>query len=310
VTAPLFDDRTLLDGGMGQELLRRGIDADGNALWSANALLDAPDTVQAVHEDYLRAGADVITTNTYATPRQRLAAEGLGDRFAPLNEQAGRLATAARDTVNPEALIAGSLPPLRGSYRPDRVGPVDALVPQYREMAEVLAPHVDFFLCETMTTAAEARAAATGAAATDHPVVVSWTLVDHPSEAEDGLLRDGTSLADAVGALDNLPVAAFLVNCAPPESVTAAVPRLSRHATVPVGGYANGFRAIPDDWEYDAPDVLPETRDDLAPGAYAGYVRQWIADGARIVGGCCEIGPDHIAYLREMMDEERVRTTG
>lgn len=310
MTDSLFDGRTLLDGGMGQELLRRGIDADDNALWSANALLHAPDTVQAVHEDFLRAGADVITTNTYATPRERLAAEGLGDRFEALNEQAGHLATAARDAVTPDALIAGSLPPIRGSYRPDRVGPFDALVPQYREMAEVLAPYVDFFLCETMATATEARAAATGAASTDRPVVVSWTLVDHPSEAEDGLLRDGTSLADALDALSDRSLAAVLVNCAPPESVTAAVPRLSHHATVPVGGYANGFQSIPDDWQYDDPDVLPETRDDLAPGAYAGYVRQWIADGAQIVGGCCEIGPDHISYLRGMLDGEHAPVVG
>ena len=144
--------RVLLDGGMGRELRHRGIEIP-DTIWSANALLESPDTVRDVHADYIAAGADVIITNTYGIIRAELAREGLEERFAELNVQACKLAQEARAAGGRQVLIAGSLPPLRGSYRPDRVGPYDEIEPLYREQAEILMPHVDLFICETMSSA-------------------------------------------------------------------------------------------------------------------------------------------------------------
>ncbi len=137
-TVPLPERTVLMDGGMGRELRRRGVDIT-STIWSANALIVAPEVVRAAHADFIAAGADVITVNTYSVIRAKLAIEGVEDRFEELNLAACRLAAQARDASGREVLIAGSLPPLRGSYRPDRVEPFAVIEPLYREQAEILA---------------------------------------------------------------------------------------------------------------------------------------------------------------------------
>lgn len=286
----LPDGIVILDGGMGQELIRRGVPQRGQ-LWSASALLEAPQAVRAIHEDYIRAGARLITANTYMTTRARLEAAGMPDRFEDLNRLAAELACQARDACGEAVLIAASLPPLATTYRPDLYRGFEASEPCYREMAELLAPYVDLFLCETMASGEEARAAACGAAATGKPVWVAWTLADGGANR----LRSGETVAAAAALIDDLPVSAFLANCCSPESVTAAMPDLVALGHGPVGGYANGFVPIPPD--ADVGLALPAARDDMDPEAYLAHARRWVAAGARLVGGCCEIGPAHIARL-------------
>ncbi|WP_103028704.1 homocysteine S-methyltransferase family protein [Salinibacter altiplanensis] len=303
----LSDSPVLLDGGLGRELIRRGMLGAEPSLWSANALTEAPDLVQEVHEDYLRAGADVIITNTYATPPERLSEAGLGGQAEALNREAGRLAGSARAAVGRDALIAGSLPPIRGSYRPDLVGEVGEIEPQYREQAGYLAPHVDLFLCETMSTPDEAQAAARGAASTGLPVLVSYTIAGPPSpEGAEPRLRNGQSLEEAVEALADLPVEGVLLNCSYPESISAAVPVLRGLTDQPVGAYTNAFTHIPDGFDECADaldsDERPNQREDLTPEAYGEHVENWLSAGGDIVGGCCEVGPDHIDYLRTTID--------
>ncbi|MFB6247473.1 MAG: homocysteine S-methyltransferase family protein [Salinibacter sp.] len=305
--ARLSDGPVLLDGGLGQELLHRGMPDTEPSLWSANALTEAPDLVQEVHEDYLRAGADLITTNTYATPPERLVEADLGHRVEELNHEAGRLAERAREEVGRDALIAGSLPPIRGSYRPDLVGEADEIEPQYREQAGYLAPHVDVFLCETMSTPDEARAAVRGAASTGLPVLVAYTIADPSSpKGAEPRLRNGQPLKEAVEALSGLPVEGVLLNCSYPESISAAVPVLRGLTDRPVGAYANAFTHVPDGFDERAdaldPSARPGQREDLGPEVYAAHVEDWLSAGADIVGGCCEVGPDHIARLRTAVD--------
>lgn len=310
----LDDGPLLLDGGVGTEIERRGMEKKYPTLGFANALLTDPDLVRAVHEDYLRAGADIITTNTYSSPPERLEEAGLSSEGATLNQRAGTLAEEARKSVGREALIAGSLPPIRGSYRPDRVGSFEGLEPQYREQAGQLAPHVDLFLCETMSTVEEARAAVTGARTTNKPVVVSFTIADsecatgEPSSSgaspgSEPSLRNGKPLKTAIEEIRDLPVEGILLNCSLPESITAAMPQLVQTANVPAGGYANAFTGIPENWD-EKTDPNPERRDDLDPEAYARYVHQWLEDGAQFVGGCCKTWPEHIAALRTILDEK------
>lgn len=295
-----FPERpVLLDGGMGRELRFRGVPITAT-IWSANALLVAPDVIRQVHADYIAAGADIITTNTYGIIRDDLAKEGLEDRFAEFNTLAGKLACDARDAADRPALIAGSLPPLRGSYRPDLVGPFDDIVPRYREQAELLAPYVDLFLCETMSSAAEGKAAATAACATGKPVWVAWTLLDD----HQGILRSREGIDEAIAALDGLPVSGFLLNCCAAESVTAGMPPLAAAAPsgASIGGYANTFQPIPKDWRLDgdkATDGLLTVRTDLDPDQYADHAAQWLHDDATVIGGCCGTRPAHIAKLRE-----------
>jgi len=292
-----FDRPLLLDGGTGRELRRRGVPIL-DTIWSANALVVAPNTVREVHLDYISAGADVITTNTYGIIRSELAKEGIQERYAELNRLAGRLARQAREEAGRNVAIAGSLPPLRGSYRPDLVGPFAELLPLYREQVELLEPYVDVFLCETMSSAAEGLAAATAASESGKPVWLSWTL----DEDHSGRLRSGESVGQAAAAVAHLPIAAFLANCSAPESIAAAMPELAALRRGPVGGYANAFRPVPTDWVMEEDGLLP-LREDLGPEDYARHVARWRHEGARIVGGCCGTGPEHIARLRQLMDK-------
>jgi S-methylmethionine-dependent homocysteine/selenocysteine methylase len=291
----------LLDGGMGRELRFRGVDVP-ETIWSAGALMTNPEVVRQIHSDYIAAGADIITTNTYGVIRDDLAKIGIEKRFADLNRLACRLAVEARDASQRKVLVAGSLPPLRGSFRPDLVGPGDEIESLYQEQVDLLAPHVDLLLCETMSSAAEGRAAARAACRTGKPVWVSWTL----HEDRSGNLRSGESIAEAVAALEGLPVSGFLANCCAPESITTTMPHLVAAGADWTGGYANTFTPIPQDWTLGGEketDGLLALRTELDPEHYAAHVADWLAAGATVVGGCCGTRPAHIAKIRDLISK-------
>jgi len=292
VFSALPDDLILLDGSMGQELINRNASGQG-VLWSAKALFDAPEVVQAVHEDYIRAGADIITTNSYACIRNNFEPEGLLSRLGEMNRLAAELAQRARDNCGKPVLIAGSMGPQNGSYRPDLVGSYEETEALYREQAEFLAPHVDFFICETLSCMLEARAAVTAATSTGKPVWLSWSIEDTGAAK----LRSGESLREAWADIANSGVSAVLLNCSPPEAIGKVLPKLVSLCDLPVGAYANAFTPIPEKWDFHGEESIPPSRTDVTPQAYAGHAAGWIAAGARIIGGCCEVGPAHIAEL-------------
>jgi len=295
VFSRLPDGLILLDGGMGQELINRKASGQG-VLWSAKALFDKPAAVQAVHEDYIRAGADVITTNSYACIRNNFEPEGLLDRLGEMNQLAAMLARKARDNVGKRVLIAGSMGPQNGSYRPDLVGSYDETYMLYREQAEFLAPLVDFFICETLSSIKEARAAVAAANSTGKPVWLSWSIEDS-GEAK---LRSGESIRAAWDDIAGTGVSAILLNCSPPEAIGKVLPELVSMSDIPVGAYANAFTPIPEKWDFHGEESIPPSRTDITPDAYAEHAANWLAAGARIIGGCCEVGPAHISRLNDL----------
>lgn len=285
------DRVVLLDGGMGQELHERGA-CEASPLWSAQALFDNPDMVGDLHADFLGAGADVIITNTYSTHPHRFA-EFVPD--VPVEEmiaEAVRQARRAAAEAGREVAIAGSLPPFRSSYIAENVASFDELYPDYLFMAEQLAPHVDLLIIETMTTIGEAAAAHTAAATVGLPVWVCWTLQNHGPDH----LIDGTSYAEAVDTVD---ADAYLINCTPPEIIELALPKLIAATDKPVGAYANAFEEIPEGWSMQLGDGLLHRRDDWDATDFVAHTRRLIEAGARIVGGCCEIGPELIARVHD-----------
>jgi len=282
---------TILDGGMGQELLARSANR-ATGLWSAQILLDEPDLVRAVHADYLTAGADVITANSYVLHRDRLAPFGVEDRFEQLQSLACRLAVEARDSHG-AGLVAGSLGPNARSYRPDLALPEDRAVEAFAEIARLQAPYVDLLLCETMSSIEQARGAVLGARTVGLPVWLAVTVDD-----DDGTrLRSGQEISQVVELCNAMSLDTVLVNCSIPEAVDMAVGALTG-CGLRVGAYANGFTRINDAFLKPGAtvDVLQKSKD-LDPEAYAGFAANWVTRGAGIVGGCCEVGPAHIALL-------------
>lgn len=289
----------LLDGGMGQEIVNRG-GKGGFGEWAVAALIENPDIVRQIHGDYIQAGADVITTNTYGATRARLRHVGMEDRLTDLATVAGQMAVQAREQRSADHVrIAASLPPLEASYISEFALSFDETAAQFAELMDLLEPCVDIFLAETLSTIFEAKAALAAAGGRDKPLWISLTLRDHGSVQ----LRGGESLADALVTLADFAPDAVLINCCTPDSINSAMPIL-RSSGGQIGAYANGFVEIPTTWTEQGGVSQLETRRDLTPEIYAEEARGWIEAGADIVGGCCEVGPAHIARLRQLIDEE------
>ncbi|MCF6102484.1 homocysteine S-methyltransferase family protein [Mesorhizobium muleiense] len=292
----------LTDGGMGQELVRRS-SSDPTPLWSARVLIDEPDLVRDLHAEFIRAGARVITINTYSATPERLAREGAEELFKPLQQRGIELARQARDQAG-DAAIAGCLSPLFGSYAPALTISFEDTLDIYRRIVAEQTDGVDLFLCETMASAEEARAAVTAASESGKPVWVSWTLADHGTPR----LRSGETIAAAARALDGLRIAARLINCCRPEAIAAALPEMIGLGG-PVGAYANGFTSVEALKHGGTVEVL-HARHDLDPDAYADQAVGWVEAGADIVGGCCEVGPPHIAALRDRLEQAGYKISG
>lgn len=270
----------LLDGATGSELDRRGADTS-LPLWSARALVASPEVLFQVHADYARAGAEVVTANTFRTHRRSLAKGGLGDRAAELTHVAVEI---ARRAAAP-AFVAGSLAPLEDCYSPELVPPARDCEREHAEMAVHLAEAgVDLILVETMNTIREAEAAARAALATGLPVLLSFVC------RSDGRLISGESVTTAVGAARALGVHGLLVNCTPAATIDQPFAELQAAAgALPAGLYANiGHTDDIKGWTSTC---------DVTPPEYARLAAAWLASGARLVGGCCGTTPEHIAAV-------------
>jgi S-methylmethionine-dependent homocysteine/selenocysteine methylase len=286
---------TLLDGGMGQELLARTGDTP-TPLWATQVMIDHPDVVRDIHADYFAAGATVATTNTYAIHHDRLAPFGKDDLFLTLHRKAAEQAQAAR-AAHGSGRIAVSLGPLMASYRPDLCPAPDVAEGLYAEIVALHAPHADLLLAETMASVAQAEGALRGAARGGRPVWLAVTVDD----ADGTRLRSGEPVAALASLVARYRPAAVLVNCSVPEAMAAALAEVAGFG-VPFGAYANGFTHITEAFKQEAPTVdALHARHDLTPEKYAEFAMGWVAQGATIVGGCCEVGPAHIAALAQAL---------
>ncbi len=265
---------------MGTELEARGIDTR-LPLWSARALIEAPDVVATIHRAYARAGATLHTANTFRTKRRTL-----GSRWESLARQAVAI---ARGAVPSEHRIIGSVAPLEDCYRPD-LSPRDP-GPEHRELAAVLADAgVDILLCETFPHVGEAVAAVEECSATG---VTTWVAFTAGPTAD--LLSPSEMAAGARRAID-AGAAAVLVNCVPAKDTLPFVEALAPLG-IPVGAYANAGHV--DDaigWRSPA---------EAGVEAYLNLARQWRDAGATILGSCCGTGPNHIAALTGLTAPDR-----
>jgi S-methylmethionine-dependent homocysteine/selenocysteine methylase len=278
----------ILDGAMGTELQRRGANTL-LPLWSAEALVLSPSLVLQIHQEYIRAGADIITANTFRTTRRTFVRTGLPDRSQRLTASALDLARKAQLSFpDREVLVAGSIAPLEDCYRPDLVPQPRALEEEHGELAERLAAGgADFLLVETMGTIREAEGAAKVAAATGKEVMVSFLCDDK------GNLYSGEPLHEAVAAVSAYAPTALSINCVSPRVLDEAITLLTAATSLPFGIYANIGRPGEEQGEKLACDVTEEE--------YGSFARQWAERGASIIGGCCGTTPEYIARMVESL---------
>jgi homocysteine S-methyltransferase len=286
-------DILLLDGAMGTELGRRGVDIS-LPLWSARAIIDAPDVLEAVHRDYLEAGADIITTCTFRTHRRSLARAGLGDRARELTARAVEIALRARNAINPRATVAGSVAPLEDCFRPDLAPPAEVCETEHRELiTHLLDAGVDGVLIETQNCLREAAAAARAARDLATPPRFWMISFCTRSEGPPNILLSGETLTDILPSLHG--ALAIGVNCVVTTAVEPQVKllRMLVPASIRILAYANvGKATAAGEWLCS---------DAVDPELYAQYAACWIEAGASIVGGCCGTRPETIRALAQRL---------
>ncbi|WP_284757717.1 homocysteine S-methyltransferase family protein [Agrobacterium sp. fls2-241-TYG-188a] len=290
-------DIRILDGGMSRELQRLGAQLK-QPEWSALALIDTPDIVRQVHAEFIEAGADVVTTNSYALVPFHIGEERFQKEGASLIALSGKLAREAADAAGRKVTVAGGLPPIFGSYEPQNFDP--ARVQDYlKVLVENLAPHVDVWLGETLSLIAEGDAVRKAVAGTGKPFWVSFTLNDDAAQVNgnEPQLRSGETVRAAAEWAADSGAAALLFNCSKPEVMKAAVETAAsvfkdKGASIEIGVYANAFEG--EQGDSAANEGLHETRADLTDDAYSRFACTWADAGATMIGGCCGIGAAHI----------------
>ncbi len=296
---------TILDGGMGRELEKWGAPFK-QPEWSALAMMVAPEIVKEVHKAFITSGASVITTNSYALVPFHIGEKRFKDQGSALATSAGKMARAAVNETQTDTLVAGSIPPLFGTYRSDLYRS-EQVVEIARPLIEGLRTHVDLWLCETQSLIDEPIRIKLLIDRLDikkKPFWVSFTLEDSQLNNEP-LLRSGESVVDAVKMMVDANVDAILFNCCQPEVISQAVMTTQHQLAslgaknIEIGAFANAFP--PQSKDATANEGLNELRTDLTPSSYLKWARQWIQDGATLIGGCCGIGPEHIAVLSEKL---------
>ena len=275
-----------LDGATGTELTRRGF-ALASPAWSAAAIVDASELLLEIHRDYVAAGAEIVTANTFRTHARNLRSAGWEFQAADLTHHAVQL---ARQAAGSDRFVAGSIAPLEDCYSPELTPELRSLEREHLLHAENLAAAgVDLILIETQVTIREAVAATRAALCTKLPVLTSFTLKHTPSSQVSPQLLSGESLQDAMDAVTQLGVRGVLLNCIPASEVLPAFASLRIPPEVVTGAYANTGRMLADgSWtQTDAQN----------PAVYAEYANAWKAVGIRLIGGCCGTTPQHISLL-------------
>jgi len=292
----------ILDGGMSRELVRLGAELR-QPEWSAWALMHQPEIVTKVHEEFIAAGADIITTNSYALVPFHIGEEKFLSEGRQLITLAGQLARKAvencQENGQGKVQVAGCLPPIFGSYEPQKFD--GSRVHAYLDVfIEALDPYVDIWLGETLSLIAEAKAVRQAVKATNKPLWISFTLEDHKDQIVP-CLRSGEAVATAAEWISAAgDIEAMLFNCSRPEvmkqAVEVAVTILNNAPhPVEVGVYANAFESKEE--PQAANEGLSRIRDDLDGSHYCSFACDWVEMGARIIGGCCGVGADHIHKL-------------
>ena len=295
-----FEQSRILDGGMGQELLARGLKPSGT-LWSASALLNENyhQLLLDTHLDFIKAGAEVIVTTTFTTRRKRLKDNNIEDKFEYLNKKAGEIATKAKK-VFPNILIAGGLPPQNLTYEADQ-RTEEEITKNINEQAKLLNPYIDFFYFDVWSSIKEFKCGIKAIKEFGKPYLIGIHISEGTS------LPSGEKISEIKNLINDKSLGVML-SCVSPENYQMNLDEI-KNLGVPFGFKLNGFITTKPNTTYEEKYIKSKTgnptevlgkREDLTPENMAKIVKKFRDAGATILGGCCETRPSHIKALANL----------
>ena len=296
-----FKKTRILDGGMGQELLARGMEPNGT-LWSANALIQEKyhSLLLDTHLDFIKSGAEVIVTNTFTLRRKRLHDNNIEEKFESLNKKAGEIAMKAKK-LNPHVLIAGGLPPQNNTYEADTRDD-EIIENNFYDQAKILDPCVDFFYFDVLSSVREFKLAIEAIESFNKPYLIGA----HVSEGVK--LPSGENISEIITTINHKNLLGIILSCVSPENYEKNLDELKSLGvpfgfklngfitTKPTAGYTNTFNKS----KTGNPNEFLGHREDLVPEKMALFVKKFKEAGATILGGCCETRPAHIKDMAKL----------
>jgi len=299
-----FKKTRILDGGMGQELLYRGLKPKGT-LWSAYALIDKDchQMIVDAHLDFINAGAEVIVTTTFTARRNRLIQNDSEKYFEKINTKAVELAKKARDISKKEILVAGGLPNQKQTYSADLGKDLNIIEKNFYDQAKLLKNGIDFFYLDVLSSGLECEIALKTIESFNLPVLVGIHVSDN------GLLPSGETIKDIVKKYKNNNWLGIITACVSPKAYELVIDDLQK-LEMPYGFKLNAFKKIPegytvaskDQWgNAGNPNTVLGINSDLNESKFYEYVKKFKENGATILGGCCEIRPSHIKEIAKLV---------
>ena len=296
-----FKKTRVLDGGMGQELLARGVEANGT-LWSANALLHEKyhQLLLDTHLDFINSGAEIIVTTTFTTRRMRLRDNGVEDKFEYLNTKAGEIAKKAKD-LNPHVLVAGGLPPQYLTYEVDTRSD-EEIKENFYDQAKLLDPFIDFFYLDVLSSVREFNLAIKAIESFKKPYLIGAHI------SEGVKLPSGENISEIITTINHKNLLGIILSCVSPENYEINLNEIKSLnvlfgfklngfiTTKPAAGYTNTFNKS----KTGNPNEFLGHREDLVPEKMALFVKKFKEAGATILGGCCETRPAHIREMAKL----------
>jgi len=290
-----FKQTRILDGGMGQELLARGMKPNGT-LWSANALLQEKyhQLLLDTHVDFIKAGAEVIVTTTFTTRKIRLKDNNVEDKFEYLNIKAGEIAQKAKK-LYPNILIAGGLPPQYLTYEADTRSEIE-IQNDFFNQAKLLNPYIDFFYFDVLSSVREFQIAINCIKEFNKPYLIGAHI------SEGTKLPSGENISEIITKIKHENLLGIMLSCISPENYELNLDEI-KNLGIPFGFKLNGFIKTNPKPNYTGaykksktgnPNEFLGQRKDLTPEKMAEFAKKFKDAGATILGGCCETRPSHI----------------